>query len=528
MKRHKNLPEQSRIDSSSFRMGSAYEHLSREELLALLDATKPAPREDVSEPPSSGDRYRQIVEEAADGIFVSNLAGEYLDVNEVGTRMLGMKREEIIGRHIKDFVLESQHEALEQARARVRAGEWVLQEWQVRRKDGSYLTAEVSAKQLPDGRNHAIWRDVTARHAEEEALRHSEERFRALTAASFEGIGITERGIVLDVNEQFARLLGYERSELIGREVNSLIAPESRELVSAAIRSGREAPYRHLALRKNGSLVPVEAQARSANWFGRQVRVTAVRDVSGQLQLEERLNRVQTLEALGRLAGGIAHDFNNILVAIFSYADLTELDADDADSVRAHMDGLRAASHRARDLVQQILTFSRQKGDERVETQVPPIVNEAFRFLRSTLPASIELRTQLAPDTPSVMGTPVQLHRVIMNLCVNAAHAMGDAGVLAVRLDSVAVTPELQQRAPDLVVSKRYVRLCVQDTGTGMDATTLSRIFEPFFTTKPGGEGSGLGLAVVHGIVRSHDGAIAVDSTPGVGTTFEVYLPVAD
>ncbi|RYZ08438.1 MAG: PAS domain S-box protein [Myxococcales bacterium] len=513
-------------------MGPAYEHLSREELLALLNTPRPPraspPEVSVSEPPVSGDRYRQIVQEAADGIFVSNDAGDYLDVNEAGARMLGLRREEIIGKRIRDFVVEAQHEALEEARARVRAGEWVLREWQLLRKDGSSLTAEVSAKQLPDGRNHAIWRDVTARRAEEEALRQSEQRFRALTAAAFEGIGITERGVILDVNDQLARLLGYERSELIGKDVTMMVAPESREAVAVAIRSGRETPYRHLALKKDGSRVHVEAQARMTEWFGRHVRVSAIRDIGSQMQLEERLNNVQKLEALGRLAGGIAHDFNNILVAMFSYADLTELDADDAESVRAHMDGLRAAAHRARDLVQQILTFSRQKTEERVKTPLQPIINEALRFLRSTLPSSIDLRSELAPGVPHVLGTPVQLHQVVMNLCVNAAHAMDRAGTLSVRLEVAELTPELLKSSPELAPPRRYVKLSVQDTGKGMEETTLSRIFEPFFTTKTGGEGSGLGLAVVHGIVKGHDGSICVDSAPGRGTTFDVYLPVAD
>jgi two-component system, cell cycle sensor histidine kinase and response regulator CckA len=333
---------------------------------------------------------------------------------------------------------------------------------------------------------------------------------------------------VVEVNDQLARLLGYERSELVGKDVSLMTAPESREAVALAIQSGRETPYRHLALRKDGSTIEVEAQARMADWLGRRVRVTAVRDVGAQRQLEERLNRVQKLEALGRLAGGIAHDFNNILVAIFSYADLTDLDAEDPGQVRAHMDGLRAAAHRARDLVQQILTFSRQKGEERSKAPVQPILEEALRFLRSSLPTSIELRSEIAADAPSVMGAPVQIHQVIMNLCVNAGHAMKRSGVLTVKLSRVEPTAELLQRVPDLLPSRSYARLTVQDTGTGMDAATLARIFEPFFTTKAGGEGSGLGLAVVHGIVKSHDGAIAVDSLVGAGTTFEVYLPAAD
>jgi PAS domain S-box-containing protein len=514
-------------------MGTAYEHLSREELLALLAAKRGSGRADdlgvdPSEPPSSGDRYRQVVEEAADGIFLSDDDGVYVDVNEAGARMLGMTRDEVIGKRISQLVSDAEQDVLADARARVGKGEWVLLEWQIRRKDGSTFTAEVSAKLLPDGRYQGIWRDVTARREREEALQLSEQRFRALTAASFEGISITERGVVVDVNDQMARMLGYERAELIGKEVAQMVAPESREAVNIAIRSARETPYRHLALRKDGSTIEVEAQAKMAEWSGRPVRVTAIRDVSAQRQLEERVNRVQKLEALGRLAGGIAHDFNNILVAIFSYTDLMELDAEDPAQVRGHAEGLRAAALRARDLVQQILTFSRPKGEERAKTAIRPIVDEALRFLRSTLPTTLELRSELDADLPPVLGAPVQIHQVVMNLCVNAAHAMQKSGVLTVRLSRVVATPELTLRAPELVDSRSYVQLTVQDTGQGMSAETLSRIFEPFFSTKPAGEGSGLGLAVVHGIVKSHDGAIAVDSAPGRGTTFEIYLPAAD
>jgi len=518
-------------------MGSSYEHLSREELLALL-ATQAAPaalrpeqrdkQHEGSEPPSSGDRYRQIVEQAADGIFMSDRDGTYLDVNEVGARMLGMTRAEVIGKKISDVVVDAEHDVLAETRARVGAGEWVLREWQLRRKDGSVFTGEVSAKQLPDGRFQAIWRDVSARHAREEALRVSEQRFRALTAAAFEGICITERGVVVDINDQLSKLLGYERSELIGKEVAQMVAPESRDAVSIAIRSGRETPYRHIALRKDGTRIEVEAQARMAEWSDRPVRVTAIRDIGAQLLLEERLNRVQKLEALGRLAGGIAHDFNNILVAIFSYTDLTDLDAEDPVQVRAHIEGLRAAAHRARDLVHQILTFSRQKGDDRVKTPIGPVLDEALRFLRSTLPSTIDVRTQIDASAPAVLGAPVQIHQVIMNLCVNAAQAMKRAGVLDVGLTSVLATPQLLVRVPDLSDGKRYVVLSVKDNGQGMDTATLGRIFEPFFTTKPSGEGSGLGLAVVHGIVKSHDGAIVVDSTLGAGTTFEIYLPAVE
>ncbi len=170
-----------------------------------------------------------MVEDAADGIFLSDVDGVYLDVNEVGARMLGMTRDEVIGKRTQDIVADSEQASLTEMRARVGAGEWVLREWQIRRKDGSVFTAEVSAKQLPDGRFQGIWRDVTARRTREDLLRRDEQRFRTLTAAAFEGIGITERGVIIDANEQLARLLGYERSELLGKDVTMIAAPESRD-----------------------------------------------------------------------------------------------------------------------------------------------------------------------------------------------------------------------------------------------------------------------------------------------------------
>ncbi len=372
-----------------------------------------------------------------------------------------------------------------------------------------------------------VRREVTRGRGHLDALRASERRFRALTAVAFDGISVCDHDVVVDVNDQLAKMLGYERQELLGKDNSSLVAPESRALVAEATRSRREAPYRHVALRKDGSRLEVEVQARCTEWEGRTVQVTAMRDLSERLALEERVASVQRLEALGRLAGGIAHDFNNILVAIFSYADLADLDADSPALVRSHMEGMRAAAQRARDLAQQILTFGSQRGEQRVRMSVQPIVHEALRFLRSTLPRSIELRAEVSADAPEVSGAPVQIHQVVMNLCVNAVQAMNERGSLYVALARTLGSREMSQATPTIVEGRVYSRLTVQDTGKGMDAATVARIFEPFFTTKPGGEGSGLGLSVVHGVVQAHDGAIVVQSEPGGGARFDVYLPAA-
>ena len=243
---------------------------------------------------------------------------------------------------------------------------------------------------------------------------------------------------------------------------------------------------------------------------------------SGQLQ--EQLRQVQKLEALGTLAGGIAHDFNNILSAIVAYTQIAQLDNPDHVELQSQLAEVMRASSRAANLVQQILSFGRRQRQERKTCSLSPVFKEALTLLRSTLPATIEIREDLAPDLPEVLADPTQIHQVLMNLCTNASHAMKGRGELRLelsryRLATNAASPHVELRPGN------YLRLTVTDNGAGMDEAVLSRVFEPFFTTKGLGEGSGLGLAVAHGIVKEHEGIITVNSQPGQGTTFSVYLP---
>jgi CheY-like chemotaxis protein len=232
------------------------------------------------------------------------------------------------------------------------------------------------------------------------------------------------------------------------------------------------------------------------------------------------------MEAIGRLAGGIAHDFNNILGAIMAFTELITLDLDDPESLQSNLAMLRQANQRAKELVQQILLFSRRKKHERNPVRIGAAVREALRLLRSTLPPTIEIKYLIDLEAPVVLADPSQIHQVVMNLATNAVHAMGDQrGRLTVQLKGVNVTEAAAKRRPDLRPGPN-VLLSIRDTGSGMDAETCSRIFEPFFTTKQPGEGTGLGLAVVHGIAREHEAAIVVNSEVGVGTTFELYFPV--
>jgi len=243
---------------------------------------------------------------------------------------------------------------------------------------------------------------------------------------------------------------------------------------------------------------------------------------------QAQLRQAQRIQSLGTLAGGIAHDFNNVLAAVGGNVELAGRALAADHPAHKHLRRIEQATRRAADLVQRILAFSRQQEPRWATVSLQSIVEEVLTLLRATLPASVQIRTAFAADAPSVRADSGQVHQVLMNLGTNAAHAMGErGGVLEVRIalvrlgaDAAAIAPELREG--------RYVRLTVRDTGSGMDRATLERIFEPFYTTKAPGHGTGLGLSVVHGILKSHEAAITVESQMGVGTTFDLYFPAVD
>jgi signal transduction histidine kinase len=245
-------------------------------------------------------------------------------------------------------------------------------------------------------------------------------------------------------------------------------------------------------------------------------------------QLADQFREAQKMEAIGTLAGGIAHDFNNIIAAIAGYTELAKMELPASSKARQHLEEVLVGSTRAAALVRQILAFSRQQDHERKPIQLRHIVREAMTLLRATIPATIDFDFRFDGDLPPVLADATQVHQVVMNLGTNAWHAMKDRpGRLGLTLEPVGVDSDVAEQHPGLQPG-RYVRLSVSDTGHGMDRATLSRVFEPFFTTKGPREGTGLGLAVVHGIMQTHEGAITVYSQPGEGTVFRLYFPTVE
>jgi CheY-like chemotaxis protein len=245
-------------------------------------------------------------------------------------------------------------------------------------------------------------------------------------------------------------------------------------------------------------------------------------------KLEDRLRQAQKMEAIGTLAGGIAHDFNNILAGIMGFADLGLLEAQDPAAATSNFKEILRAGQRARDVIRQILSFSRHQEQYRKALSLEPAVQEALTLLRATLPASIEIVASFDAQAPAVLADGAQVHQIVTNLATNAWHAIGDRpGKIDIRLSAFRVDSDFSQTHPDLRPG-RYTRLSVSDDGQGIDPAVAERIFEPFFTTKEPGRGAGLGLAVVHGIMRASDGAVTVNSQPGLGATFHLYFPALD
>jgi two-component system, cell cycle sensor histidine kinase and response regulator CckA len=370
--------------------------------------------------------------------------------------------------------------------------------------------------------------DITESRGAQMALEESSERFQKLAQASFDAMHIAQDGILQEVNPGFLKMFGYEREEeVIGRPVAEFAAPESRAEVEHRLANNIDGTYEVVGQRKDGKKILLEVTGRSHTIGGRLARITALRDMTERRALEDQFRQAQKMEAVGRLAGGVAHDFNNLLTVILSYTDMLIEGVSPKDPRAEDLDQIRKAALAAGSLTRQLLAFSRQQVIAPRLIDLNDVVASTKKMLGRLIGEDIEVETTLASGSLTLMIDPGQLEQVIMNLAVNARDAMPTGGRLTLETASVVLDAEYARdhwpATPGL-----FAMLAVNDTGCGMDELTRSRIFEPFFTTKAVGQGTGLGLATVYGIVKQSNGFIWVSSEVGEGTSFKIYLPLLD
>lgn len=362
-------------------------------------------------------------------------------------------------------------------------------------------------------------------------------------------ISMSRSGVITEFNASAEDTFGYTRQEALGKKIDEEIISvrcldQWRTILSLAIPTGNHPVISRCedmyAVRANGEEFPIELTLGHVQIRRESIFVTFIRDLSEQRQEEKvrkelvtRVSQSEKLQAIGTLAGGIAHDFNNLLSSIIGYAELVKMTLSAEDKRSKQLSHVLTAGQRGKELVNQIMTFSRRKSTERRPVELAEVVREALKLLKTSIPSNIEIREFLDSDLVSgpTLADPSQIHQVVMNLCINAVHAMSEGGgVLDISIDQVELPSEFTNKFISLFKGE-YLRLTIRDTGTGMDSATKERIFEPFFTTKnavkPTGltEGTGLGLFTVYRIIRDHGGAISVHSEIGSGTTFFVYLP---
>ena len=488
---------------------------------------------------SSEERFRQVSELTGEWIWEVDKRGMFIFCSSAVKNIIGYSPEELVNRKTCWEIIASVDEY--ESNKCFRNQFDLMQEYHALvceyvHRDGSTVTIESSGFPVRDAEGNFEGFSGTNKDISERVrATESRELLAAVVESGMDSVVVTDtKGTIKYVNPGFERSSGYSSDEALGlnpRVLKSGLQDDRfyRNLWET-ITAGRVWSGHFINRRKDGTLFEEDAAISPIfNAEGQITNYVAVkRDVTREMALQKQLFQSQKMEAIGTLAGGIAHDFNNIIFAIIGYTELALDSLPNDGEARKDLMHVLDASSRAADMVRQILTFSRQTELEKKPIDIGPLVKEGVKFLRATIPSTIGIRQQIEPSIGNIMANPTQMHQVLMNLCTNAAHSMRDSkGTMTIRLNQIHLDQEFCSRHA-LESPGNYVRLTVEDTGHGIPPEIIQKIFEPYFTTKKIDEGTGMGLAVVHGIVTSHGGAMTVKSTPGVGSVFEVFFPVIE
>lgn len=509
----------------------------REKPVPIAKKEAPPPARDVEESRQHEARLEALINSIDQVVFELDADGIYLNIWTTDDQLLYRPRQELLGKRSEDIFdpdfFGSSHELFKRVIATGKGEDF---EYSLDFEAGKrWFLARVNRIRYPDGNGTVCMavREITDRKRAEENLRVSEEKFSKAFRSGPDAIVISTlaEGRILDVNENFQRLTGFSRDEAIGQtslNMGMWVNPKDRDQMIAILK--REGEVRDLEIRfsvKSGGLRTFLMSADTIELNGATCLIAILRDVTERKALEEQLLQAQKMEAVGRLAGGVAHDFNNLLVGILGYSELLKkkLPAGDGNLQRM-TEEINAAAMRARDLTSRLLAMSRRQVLQPRVIDFNSLVRQAERLLRPIIGEDIKVVMRLEHSAGSVKADPAQLEQVVLNLALNARDAMPQGGTLALETCSMDVTGALARQHPGLIPGK-YVRLRVVDTGRGMSPEVIARIFEPFFTTKQAGVGGGLGLSTVYGIVKQSGGCVTVESEPGKGAAFGIYLPQA-
>ena len=489
------------------------------------------------------ERFWLVFKTSPDAIVLSKPDGTIIDVNDGFSSLTGFAYDEAVGRNIYDInTWNDVHDRRKLVEELEVFGYVKNQEFNFKRKDGILEVGLLSARRFSlEGEDIivSITRSISDRKVAEQALRDSEKRFRDLAEMLPAAVIESDRNLLIAyANQRLFELFGYSRQELYAIDNLDLLVEEDRQRVKsnmALIKDGRQlGPIEYQALRKDGSTFPalinVNAILSPDGFSGFRctiIDLTTFKKIQEEKALiEAQFIQSQKVEAIGRLAGGIAHDLNNMLSPIIGFAELLMFQSTFEAKQRDALDQILRAGHKARDLVHQLLAFSRKQDLEYKSINLNHIVTGFEKLLRRTIRENIKIDIAPVSAIATTMADMGQIEQVIMNLCINAQDAMPDGGTLTLET-AMTELDESYARLHSAVQPGTYVMLAVSDTGAGIDQSIQDQIFEPFFSTK-GAQGTGLGLATVYGIVKQHGGNIWVYSEPGQGTTFKIFLPVSE